>query len=67
MVVMEEIITEEGRGGGDGGDHYRGRDEVVVMEEIITEEGRVECFDVLYKRYLQYACLGSGTRLLKIQ
>ena len=24
MVVMEEIITEEGRGGGDGGDHYRG-------------------------------------------
>ena len=24
VVVMEEIITEEGRGGGDGGDHYRG-------------------------------------------
>ena len=24
MVVMEEIITEKGRGGGDGGDHYRG-------------------------------------------
>ena len=24
MVVMAEIITEEGRGGGDGGDHYRG-------------------------------------------
>ena len=31
------------------------------MEEIITEEGRVECCDVLYERYLQYACLGSGT------